>query len=134
MIRDLFLVDDDEDDQEFFLSVLSGIDSALTCEVAENGKIALDKLEGRGKNPDMIFLDLNMPIMDGRQFLSIVKQNQKLKDIPVVILSTGSDAATIASSKALGAAHFMTKPVKLSQLAHDVESFLTNWNNNTHNS
>lgn len=131
-IRDLFLVDDDEDDQEFFLSVLSEIDSTLTCEVACNGKVALDQLHIRSKNPDMIFLDLNMPVMDGRQFLTVIKQNQKLKDIPVVILSTGSDAATIAASKSLGAAHFMTKPVKLSQLALDVQNFLSNWNT-THN-
>lgn len=129
MIRDLFLIDDDEDDQEFFLSVLSVIDAALTCEIAENGRKALDQLTARSSNPDMIFLDLNMPVMDGRQFLAAIKQDVKLKDIPVVILSTGSDSATIQESKALGAAHFMTKPAKLSQLEADVRNFLANWNN-----
>lgn len=128
MVRELFLVDDDEDDQEFFLSVLPGIDEALTCEVASNGKLALEQLERRPKNPDMIFLDLNMPVMDGSQFLAEIKQHPKLKDIPVVILTTGSDAATVETSKMLGATHFMTKPAKLSQLAFDVETFLTHWN------
>jgi len=104
------LVDDDEDDRDFFLQALSGVLPGATCETASNGKIALDKLLASPVRPDLLFLDLNMPLMNGRQLLLHVKNHEDLRTIPVVILSTSGDAHTVRETLALGAIEFITKP------------------------
>jgi CheY-like chemotaxis protein len=106
----LLLVDDDEDDREFFLQVMEEVLPEVSCETATNGRIALDKLNTTHQRPDLIFLDLNMPLMNGRQFLHEIRNYKHLMEIPVVILSTSSDAQTIGETIALGAKHFITKP------------------------
>jgi CheY-like chemotaxis protein len=80
--------------------------------IAENGQDALKKLSGY--HPDVIFLDLNMPLMNGRQFLEEIKKKDGLSHIPVIILSTSSDKSTIEDTRRLGARDFITKPDKLS--------------------
>lgn len=104
------LIDDDEDDRDFFLQVMEGIHPEMTCDIAVNGKIALDKLSSAAVRPDLIFLDLNMPLMNGRQFLKEIQNYQQLTQIPVVILSTSGDAQTIRETITMGARHFITKP------------------------
>lgn len=74
--------------------------------------MALEKLAGY--RPDIIFLDLNMPLMNGRQFLQKVKQMKDFRSIPVVILTTSSDRESIVETRRLGATDFLTKPDKLS--------------------
>lgn len=111
-VKKILLVDDDEDDREFFILVLGNIDPSLICETAENGKIAIQVLE-KNELPDIIFLDLNMPVMNGTQFLTQIKQHELFKHIPVIILSTSSDSASIAQAAQLGAMGFITKPNKL---------------------
>lgn len=108
----VLLVDDDEDDREFLLQVLGDSFPDVACTTAVNGRDALEQLEDY--RPDIIFLDLNMPLMDGRQFLRLIKQRTDLAEIPIVILSTSSDIETITETKSLGARDFITKPDKLS--------------------
>jgi CheY-like chemotaxis protein len=112
--KKLLLVDDDEDDREIFLSVVQSIAPAIECRMATNGQDALNKLNQHADLPDLIFLDLNMPLMDGRQFLREVKKHHTLKEIPVIVLSTSSDKETITLSRSLGASDFITKPDKYS--------------------
>jgi len=108
------LIDDDEDDREIFISVIESIAPAISCSIAINGKDALDTLGALNFLPDMIFLDLNMPLMDGKQFLKEIKQRTMLKDIPIVVLSTSSDKETVHLIRTLGAQDFITKPDKYS--------------------
>jgi CheY-like chemotaxis protein len=115
----VLLVDDDEDDREFMLQVLGDSFPDVACTIAVNGRDALKQLEGY--RPDIIFLDLNMPLMDGRQFLRLVKQRADLAEIPIVILSTSSDIETITETRSLGAKDFITKPDKLSDWVGLVE-------------
>jgi CheY-like chemotaxis protein len=110
----LLLIDDDEDDRGFFLEALEAINPDIFCVTAENGQDGLTKLLSENPPPDVIFLDLNMPLMNGRQFLVEIKNHQQLPDIPVVILSTSSDNETKRQTSKLGAKHFITKPDKLS--------------------
>jgi CheY-like chemotaxis protein len=119
-----FLVDDDADDQEIFLSVLQTLTPAVRCDTAVNGKDALQKLLAMDINPDVIFLDLNMPLMNGKQFLAAMKAHDKLKNIPVIILSTSADQASILETKALGAKQFITKPDKFSLWQNTLTSIL----------
>jgi CheY-like chemotaxis protein len=107
--KHLMLIDDDEDDRDFFLHAMEEVLPDMVCEMASNGRIALDKLNSTPLRPDLIFLDLNMPLMNGRQFLEEIR-NTHLAEIPVVILSTSGDAQTIRETIAMGARHFITKP------------------------
>jgi CheY-like chemotaxis protein len=110
----VMLIDDDEDDREIFLTVIKENASSVVCNVAENGREALDKLTQEFIKPDLIFLDLNMPRMNGREFLTEIKKFDSLRDIPVIILSTSADKETISETRKLGAQHFISKPDKFS--------------------
>ena len=123
-----FLIDDDQDDQEIFLSVLHGFTPAIHCETADNGKEGLHKLLTGEVNPDIIFLDLNMPLMNGKQFLEARQDHEKIKHIPVIILSTSSDHKTILEARQWGAKHFITKPDKFSLWEISVRSVLQDSN------
>lgn len=124
LYKRLLLIDDDEDDRSFFLEALSSIDPEISCTTAENGQDALDKLLSENPRPEVIFLDLNMPLMNGRQFLEEVRKNKQIPNIPVVILSTSSDVETKRQTSRLGAKYFITKPDKLSAWETMLKEFL----------
>jgi CheY-like chemotaxis protein len=110
--KNLLLIDDDEDDQEIFLTALEKVNQSIHCIALDSAVEAMQKLENGQINPDLIFLDLNMPIMNGQQFLVEIKKEESLKNIPVIILSTSSHKATIELTKELGAIDFFSKPDK----------------------
>ncbi len=114
--KHILLIDDDEDDQEIFLAAMEGIHSSVSCSIMSNAKEALQKLIEKKLEPDLIFLDLNMPIMSGQQFLSEIKKHQGIKEIPIFILSTSSHIATIEATKLMGAKNFITKPNSFDEL------------------
>jgi CheY-like chemotaxis protein len=114
--RHLVLIDDDEDDQEIFLAALSEVSDAVTCTTYVSAQEALQALTGAQQTPDVIFLDLNMPLMNGQQFLVEIKKIGSLKHIPVIIFSTSSHSATIQATKELGAYDFITKPGSFNKL------------------
>jgi CheY-like chemotaxis protein len=126
-VHRLMLVDDDEDDREIFLSVIQNILPEASYTIATNGEDALEKLNDSPVDPHLIFLDLNMPLMNGKQFLMAIKKNGKLNSIPVVILSTSSDQATIKETMGLGARFFVTKPDKYSAWEHALKNILNNF-------
>lgn len=107
----VFLIDDDCDDREIFQECLGSLQRAVKYQEAENGKEAFEKLKSDGfQKPDIIFLDLKMPGMDGRAFLKAIKQDEALKNIPVIIYSTSSSDADKTFAASHGAAAFITKP------------------------
>lgn len=122
--KSLMLIDDDEDDRYIFLSVLENLQASVICSIATNGQEALDKLIDSNTVPELIFLDLNMPLMDGRQFLCEIKKHVTLKDIPVVILSTSSDRTIVNETKQLGAKDFITKPDRYSEWESALRKYL----------
>jgi CheY-like chemotaxis protein len=108
--KNILLVDDDMDDQEIFLTAVSQLSDMVDCTALSDATDALHKLGTGDIEPDVIFLDLNMPVMNGQQFLTAIKKNTTLSAIPVIIFSTSSDPATIALTRQLGASDFITKP------------------------
>jgi CheY-like chemotaxis protein len=83
--RKFLVVDDDCDDTELFAEAIASVDASVSCYNAADGKQALDKLTNKDiERPDLIFLDINMPGMNGWQFLSGLKGNENLKSIPVI--------------------------------------------------
>ncbi|MEO7311675.1 MAG: response regulator [Chitinophagaceae bacterium] len=111
------LADDDADDQLLFLEALGEIDTSIECLVALNGEDALQKLKDRRENlPNYIFLDLNMPRMNGLQCLNEIKKMEQLHNIPVIIYTTSAAQRDIDESKKSGAEKFITKPTSFQEL------------------
>ena len=127
MIENLMLVDDDEDDREIFVSIVQRSFPEISLSVATNGQEAMSALQNSTTTPDLIFLDLNMPLMNGRQFLHAIKKDERLQKIPIVILSTSSDKQTILDMKAMGVFDFITKPDKYSVWKESLNNVFTNF-------
>lgn len=106
----VLFVDDDIDDREFFIDALSYVDPKIVCVLAKDCEHALSLLGKSSPLPDYVFLDINMPTMDGKSCLSLLKNNQTYKNIRVVMYSAASDEKLIAEYKTLGATYFLVKP------------------------
>lgn len=122
--KNLMLIDDDEEDQEIFLAALNEISDTITCDTYNEASGALQILKSGNAQPDAIFLDLNMPVMNGQQFLMEIKKIDELKNIPVIIISTSSHNGTIQLTKELGAYDFVTKPNNFDNLVGLLKPFL----------
>jgi CheY-like chemotaxis protein len=112
----ILLIDDDEDDQELFTAAIGQVAASVQCTVMESAQTALRMLESGEMAVDLIFLDLNMPVMSGQQFLAEKNQRAALRDIPVIVLSTSSNADIIAKTTASGVKKFITKPNSFTEL------------------
>ncbi len=110
VIRSVVLVDDDRDDQEIFKSACEAIDQSLEVVGFDNGELALKILSAKDTHPDVIFLDLNMPRLNGVEVLEELKHSSQLKNIPVVIYSTFLDTRIRNKCSSLGAVEVMEKP------------------------
>jgi CheY-like chemotaxis protein len=108
--KTILLAEDDVDDRELFLDALAGIDVACDLHSAENGREALVLLDGMKIKPDLIFLDINMPQMNGWECLTTLKASADYGHIPVIIYSSSSHQREHQIASDLGAAHFFTKP------------------------
>jgi CheY-like chemotaxis protein len=109
VFKRVMLIDDDPDDQLFFRDAMQIISPSLHCEVVSTCQEAFRLLE-QSPLPDFIFMDLNMPIMNGFDCLMYLKSQAGYKDIPVVIFTTSKNKQDILRTRQLGAKWFMTKP------------------------
>lgn len=124
LYQNILLIDDDDDDQEIFLLAVEQISGTANCVAFSDATLALQKLSDFEILPDVIFLDLNMPVMNGQQFLAAIKENADVKHIPVIIFTTSAHAATIKLTKELGAADFITKPGSFDELVLILSAFI----------
>lgn len=116
-IKKILVVDDDMDDLQLFGEVIANIEPAIQLLYAEDGREALEKLtETKDDLPDLIFLDLNMPRMDGKECLKRIKKEDQLNKIPVIIYTTSSQINDIEETMEAGAVCFITKPNNLKDL------------------
>lgn len=106
-IKRILLVEDNRDDQYFFVHALDKIENARMFGLANNGKEAMDKLLNSDSLPDLIFSDVNMPMMDGVECLTEIIKNPQTRNIPVVFLST--DIQKVEVVRQLGAKAFIKK-------------------------
>lgn len=121
------IADDDADDSELFIDALAEIDPAITCDQASNGKLLLEKLQKKLVGlPDIIFLDINMPEMNGWECLAAIKENSTLSRIPVVMYSTSSTQRDKQTAEKLGANFFFTKPDSFRVLKTFLEKLIMN--------
>ncbi len=122
--KNILLIDDDDDDQEIFQAALGQVSATVFCSTESSACRALQKLQSKELAPDVIFLDLNMPVMNGEQFLVEIKRDDVLRHIPVIIFSTSSYPETIKHTKELGAHTFITKPDRFDDLTAILRSLI----------
>ena len=118
----VFYADDDAEDCELFTEAIRQIDNEIKTIIARDGREALAYLENTRDLPDYIFLDINMPLVDGKKVLIEIKNNVKLKTIPVIMYSTTSDTNEIQQYYKLGAHDFLIKPNNFNTLCESLES------------
>lgn len=120
----IFHIDDDDDDIDFFVAAIEYLSDEASCFSFTNAAKALDKLVSGELIADIIFLDLNMPVINGQEFLAMLKAKAGLEDIPVIMLSTASDSLTFHKLKAEGASGFLTKPSSIKELSDLLRPYL----------
>jgi len=130
-IIEVLLVDDNPGDVRLTQEALKEGRVAINLRVANHGLEALEILRPKSGGmryvPDLILLDLNMPVMDGRQLLQIIKADEGLRCIPVVVLTTSEAEKDILSAYELHANCYIVKPVEFERFMEIVKSIETFW-------
>lgn len=116
-------VDDDEEDIEIFCDAVREIDPAIICLVAKSAEEALKILNSDLDLPEYIFLDINMPKVDGNRCLAEIKKDRRLRTIPVIMYSTHTRKSDIETYKALNAG-FLVKQNSFYELVTELRKFL----------
>ena len=128
--KNFLVVDDDCEDTELFVEAVGSVDAEVNCLNAVHGREALDKLNGHTiQLPDIIFLDINMPVMNGWQFLTEIKESNDLRQIPIIMYSTSSNRSDVKNAISAGALCFFTKPddyLRLKKILQIVVSYMDN--------
>jgi two-component system, response regulator len=133
----ILLVEDNPDDYEATVRSFKSNHFANPVQWCKNGQDALNYLHKKEsyandeatQTPGIIFLDLNMPGLDGRKTLKIIKENETTKRIPVVILTTSSDPKDVDQCYAMGASTYIQKPVSFEGLVDAVRTMKDYWFN-----
>ncbi|MBZ4033353.1 response regulator [Flavobacterium sp. 17A] len=123
----LLLADDDEDDCLFFKEALDEIAIKTDLSMVHDGVQLMDFLKINAINnlPDLIFLDLNMPRKNGIECLTEIKENETLRNLPVIIFSTSLDNDIVDNLYLKGASYYIRKPGEFSKLKTVIEKALT---------
>lgn len=124
--RTILCVDDDPDDQFMVLQAIRELDPSVLVITAFNGVGALEYLQAaaqKSEHPCLVILDINMPVMDGKQTLVHLKKDPGLAAIPVVLFTTSSSPMDRFFGEQYGA-HFVTKPVRYQELLEKVKTLL----------
>lgn len=123
------LIEDDEIERLKFVRVLKKNNYPYKLTEAKNGEEALDILEKQDA-PDIILLDLNMPKMNGLEFLRILKSNPKLKYVPIIILSTSNNHRDLKQCYEEGIAGYIVKPLKYEDYVSKIKALVEYWSKN----
>ncbi len=129
---EILLVEDSPSDTELTLEALKDFKVRNNVNVVEDGVQAMQYLRCQGPyadvtRPDLIMLDLNLPRKDGREVLAEIKKDEKLKMIPVVVLTTSRAEQDVLRAYQLNANCYITKPVDFQQFVHVVQSVENFW-------
>ena len=129
----ILLVEDDPGDQKLIKVSLKNQKLGNKVYTADSGEEAMDFLYQRGKyshgtsRPDLILLDLNMPGMGGKEFLRRIKEDEKMKSIPVIILTSSDSDDDIIDTYNLHASGYVKKPVKLEDFKRVMKEIKEYW-------
>ena len=124
--QQILWADDDIDDLLLMRTVLEDIGKEYDIKEVSNGKEAIDYLEASKKNdtlPCLIILDMNMPVMSGKEAMNLIKKDDRLKDIPLVFFTTSNSEMDRMYCKRFGV-EMITKPPRYSNLKEAVQKLL----------
>lgn len=125
--------EDDPDDRLLIQDAVLAIDPSFHLDFVQHGKELLEYLnsrrtkEGFRNSPYLILLDLNMPLMDGREALKRIKSDDCFKKLPVVVLTTSSEESDREICSELGAADFVSKPASFEDLVTVLKDVFSRW-------
>lgn len=127
----VLLVEDNEDDVELTLEALTSSKVKMEVHVVSDGLAAMKFLHQEDEykekpRPDLVLLDLNLPIMDGREVLKEIREDDDLTDLPVVVLTTSQNEEDIIKAYKLHANCYISKPVdflKFTEIVKQIEGF-----------
>jgi two-component system, response regulator len=133
--QSILMVEDSEDDYEATTRAFKKVNLHNPVVWCRSGRDALDLLKrkgehknvGNGSQPGLILLDLNMPGLDGRKTLQLIKEDDALKKIPVIILTTSSDERDIQDCYQMGANTYVQKPVSFEGLIEAIKRLKAYW-------
>jgi two-component system, chemotaxis family, response regulator Rcp1 len=131
-LANVLLVEDNKDDVELTLEALKDSRVRMEVNVVSDGRSAMTFLRGEGEyshkpRPDLILLDLNLPLMDGREVLEEIRKDPNLTDIPVVVLTTSEDEGDILKAYQLHANCYISKPVDFLQFTEIIKQIEGFW-------
>ncbi len=126
----LLLIEDDAIETMKFQRALSKLDFKYTLNEATNGEEALTLLNAGQTLPDIILLDLNMPRMNGIEFLRILKEHDKIKYLPTIILTTSENREDLLECYKIGVSGYVIKPLKYEDYEAKIKTVLEYWNIN----
>jgi DNA-binding NarL/FixJ family response regulator len=106
----ILLIDDDYSDAEFLSEAVKVVDSSIKVLHIQDPSTASWDFENKAEKPDVIFLDLNMPLQNGIETLRLIKQNIESQNIPIVIYTIGQDTKSIEEAYSFGADYYFIKP------------------------
>ncbi len=119
----IIIADDDSDDRELLSDALSEISHNFQITMVENGKELMEKLVGE-KLFDLVFLDLNMPAMNGFECLEKIMADPKLKELPILIYSTSAHPDQIDKTYLKGAIYFIQKPSNFNEIIKIIKKLM----------
>jgi CheY-like chemotaxis protein len=129
-VLNILLIEDDTIEVMKFNRVLKTIQANHKIIEANNGEEALEILKEKEIIPDIIILDLNMPRINGIEFLGILKQDPVLKYIPAIILTTSNNHRDILECYKIGIAGYVLKPLKYEDYVDSIKKTLEYWSSN----
>jgi CheY-like chemotaxis protein len=112
----ILYVDDDPDDRQLFIEAVKAMDDQVICVTARDGIEALDYLENNDL-PNVVFLDINMPLMDGKKCLAEIRYTRRTSALPVIMFTTSNDPGERGECEVLGSTDFVRKPVSYQDMA-----------------
>ncbi len=134
VIRSICLVDDDDDDRMIFAEVLSEIYPSIDLQLVESGADLSQKLYVENNSPDIIFLNVNMPMKNGFDCLKEIRERpDNLKFLKIIMFSTSKNPDTIQLSMQLGADFYAVKPVSVNDLKNLITKIIMDWEVLRHN-
>ncbi len=126
----ILLIEDDAIELMKFKRVLNKLELNHKITEAENGKIALDILNAKEIIPNIIILDLNMPKLNGIEFLEILKNDEQLRNIPAIVLTTSNNYRDVLECYKIGIAGYILKPLKYDDYLEQIKRMLQYWSIN----
>ena len=116
LYKNILLVDDDPDDAEIFMEAVGFVNEKIIMRHIDNPVKAFQELETLENLPDLIFLDYNMPLMNGKEFLEQIKSKGILRSIPVILISTPSEEFVFDLLEKREIIRYMSKPSSYNEL------------------